>query len=447
MLVDNRTSLALQVNPQKLPTDPGERRRELARLGQLTHSSLRKVRRTLREGIKVSGTAPVTLRQDVGHTLVYYLQENRTEFPGVEIASVYIRRYPKATLAAHLVGSVGEINSKELKEPRYRGLKPGDVIGKGGVEYSYDRYLRGLPGLIKNQVDSLGVPTPGGQLSNTPPQPGDNLKLTIDPTVQAAGEAALAARGLPGGFVTMNVHNGQILGMGSYPTFDPTVFTHPMTQSQVNALFRDPVSAPLTDRASQGLYPTGSTFKLITSMAALNSGVITPSTTIYDGGVLTVGGESFQNAGGASYGALTLVPALQVSSDVFFYTLGLKMWDTGRPAAVGAHARDRAPHRARPSRTGGRAAADPAVAQPALQEGPDRPAMVCRATTSSSPPGRPTCRPTRCRWRSPTPRSATAAPWLRPTSAWRSMTRRAASCRRSTPGRGATSTSSPSTAR
>ncbi len=329
VLVENRTSLALQVNPQKLPTDPAERRRELARLGQLTHSSLRKVRKTLREGIKVSGTAPVTLRQDVGHTLVYYLQENRTQFPGVEIASVYIRRYPKGTLAAHLVGSVGEIDSKELKEPRYRGLKPGDVIGKGGVEYSYDRFLRGLPGLIKNQVDSLGVPTPGGQISNTPPQPGDNLKLTIDPTVQAAGEAALAARGLPGGFVTMNVHNGQILGMGSYPTFDPTVFTHPMTQSQVNTLFRDPVSAPLTDRASQGLYPTGSTFKLITSMAALNSGVITPSTTIYDGGTLTVGGESFQNAGGAAYGALTLVPALQVSSDVFFYTLGLKMWDTG----------------------------------------------------------------------------------------------------------------------
>ncbi|MGZ8667237.1 MAG: penicillin-binding transpeptidase domain-containing protein, partial [Solirubrobacterales bacterium] len=329
VLVGNRTSLALQVAPQKLPADPVERRRELARLAQLTDSSLRKVRRTLRKGIKVSGTAPVTLRQDVGHTLVYYLQENRAAFPGVEVASVYIRRYPKATLAAHLVGSVGEINSKELKEPRYRGLKPGDVIGKGGVEYSYDRYLRGIPGLVKNQVDSLGVPTPGGQLSNRPPEPGDNLKMTIDATVQAAGEAALAGTGLPGGFVTMNVHNGQILGMGSYPTYDPTVFTRPMTQSQVDELYRDPVSAPLTNRASQGLYPTGSTFKLITSMAALNSGVITPSTTIYDGGSLTVGGQSFQNAGGAAYGALTLVPALQVSSDVFFYVLGLKMWDTG----------------------------------------------------------------------------------------------------------------------
>ncbi|MFN8159634.1 MAG: penicillin-binding protein 2 [Solirubrobacterales bacterium] len=330
VLVGNRTSLALQVNPQKLPSDRAERRVELARLGRLTGMSLTRVRKTLHDGIKVSGTAPVTLRQDVGHATVYYLQENRGSFPGVEIQSVYIRRYPQGTLAAHLLGSVGEVDSKELKEPRYRELKPGDEIGKGGVEYTYDRYLRGVPGLTRYQVDSMGVPTSGGRLRSTPPEPGDVLKLTIDPTVQAAGEAALAARGLPGGFVTMNVDSGQILGMGSYPTYDPTTFTHPLTQSEVNALFRDPVAAPLTDRASSGLYPTGSTFKLITAMAALSGGVITPSTTIYDGGSLTVGGESFQNAGGASYGPLTLVPALQVSSDVFFYTLGLKMWDSGQ---------------------------------------------------------------------------------------------------------------------
>ncbi len=329
VIVGNRTSLALQVNPQKLAEDPVQRRQELARLGRLAQMSLHKVRTTLREGLQVSATAPVTLRQDVGHTLVYYLQENRAKFPGVEVQSVYIRRYPTGTLAAHIVGSVGEIDSTELEQARYRGLKAGDKIGKGGVEYEYDRYLRGNPGLARYQVDSLGIPTPGGQLSYAQPEPGDTLKLTIDPVVQAAGEGALAARGLPGGFVTMNVHTGQILGMGSFPTYDPTVFTQPMTQAQVDALFRDPISAPLTDRASSGLYPTGSTFKLITAMAALNSGIITPSTTIVDGGSLTVGGQSFQNAGGASYGALTLVPALQVSSDVFFYTLGLKMWDTG----------------------------------------------------------------------------------------------------------------------
>jgi penicillin-binding protein 2 len=118
--------------------------------------------------------------------------------------------------------------------------------------------------------------------------------------------------------------------MGSYPTFDPSVFTKPMTQSQVNELYRDPELGILTDRATESYYPTGSTFKLITALAALEGNVITPSTTIVDNGKLTVGTQSFQNAGGAAYGALTLVPALEVSSDVFFYNLGLKMWDTGQ---------------------------------------------------------------------------------------------------------------------
>jgi penicillin-binding protein 2 len=128
----------------------------------------------------------------------------------------------------------------------------------------------------------------------------------------------------------MDVHNGQLLGLGSFPTYDPTVFTEPMTQAQVNALYRDPVTAPLTDRATESYYPTGSTFKIVTALAALEGNVITPSTSIFDGGKLTVGTQSFQNAGGASYGPLTLVPALEVSSDVFFYELGLDMWKTNQ---------------------------------------------------------------------------------------------------------------------
>jgi penicillin-binding protein 2 len=328
-MADNRTSLALQVNLQKLPPDPARRHGELARLGALVHMSPRQVRRTMREQLKVAAGAPVTLRRDVGYDVVYYLQENQGRFPGAQVQRVFVRHYPDGTLAAHVLGSVGEVSEEELKEPRYRHLQPGDEVGQGGVEYTYDHYLRGRPGLTRIQVNALGQPTPGGQLVSKQPAPGDNLKLTIESDVQEAGEAALAARGLPGAFVTMNVDNGQILALGSYPTFDPSVFTRPMTQAQVNALYRDPVSAPLTDRATQGLYPTGSTFKLITAMAALNSGVITPQTTIVDGGSITVGEQTFQNAGGASYGAVSLVPALQVSSDVFFYTLGLEMWNTG----------------------------------------------------------------------------------------------------------------------
>jgi penicillin-binding protein 2 len=328
VLVGNRTSLALQLNTQKLPADLAARRAELARLGKLTHMSLRKVRRTIREGEEVAAGAPVTLRRDVGYELIYYLEENQRDFPGVTVQRVFVRAYPDGSLAAHVVGSVGEVSEEELKEAPYKHLEPGDEVGKGGVEYTYDRYLRGDPGLTKIQVNALGQPTPGGRLVSRPPTPGDNLKLTLDPDVQAAGESALAARGLPGGFVTMNVDDGEILGLGSFPSFDPAVFTRPMTQAQVNVLYRDPVAAPLTDRATSGLYPTGSTFKIITVLAALENGVITPASVIYDGGKLTVGGQSFQNAGGVANGPLALVQALQVSSDVFFYTLGLDMWDT-----------------------------------------------------------------------------------------------------------------------
>ncbi len=330
VLVDNRTSLALQLNTQKLPVDPAEQRVELARLGKLAGMSLRKVRRTIRESEEVAAGAPVTLRKDVGYDLVYYLEENQRDFPGVTVQRVFVRDYPNGTRAAHVVGSVGEISEEELKEATYAGLEPGDEVGKGGVEYSYDRYLRGEPGLTKIQVNALGQPTPGGQLVSEPPAPGDNLKLTIDPDVQAAGESALASRGLPGAFVTMNVNNGQLLGLGSFPTFDPTVFTEPMTQAQVNQLYRDPVLAPLTDRATESYYPTGSTFKIVTALAALEGNVITPSTSIFDNGKLTIGTDSFQNAGGVSYGPLTLVPAMEVSSDVFFYELGWDMWDTGQ---------------------------------------------------------------------------------------------------------------------
>ncbi|HWB69870.1 MAG TPA: penicillin-binding protein 2 [Solirubrobacterales bacterium] len=329
VLVGNRTSQALLVNPAKLPADPAERRAELTRLGELAHMSLHKVRRTMHEQLKVAAGAPVTLRRDVRKDLVYYLQENQDRFPGVDVQHVFVRRYPHGAMAAHVLGSVNEIDEEELNEPRYRGLQPGDEIGNSGVEDTYDRYLRGKPGTTRIQVNALGEPTPGGELVSKLPTPGDNLRLSLDPKVQAAGEEALAARGLPGAFVTMNVDNGQILGLGSFPTFDPTVFTKTLTQAQVNALYRDPVSAPLTDRAIQGLYPTGSTFKLITAMAALNTGLITPSTTVDDGGSIMIGEQKFQNAGGESFGPVDLISALRVSSDVYFYLLGWKMWDSG----------------------------------------------------------------------------------------------------------------------
>ena len=328
VLVANRTSLALQVNPRKLPEDPAQRRAELSRLAGLTHSTLRRVRKTMHKELKLAPAAPVTLRQDVGHYLVYYLQENQSRFPGVETQRVFVRDYPDGTLAAHILGSVGEIEEEQLKEPRYRDLQPGDKIGQSGIEDTYDRYLRGKPGLTRVQVDAFGEPTPNGHLVAKPPSPGDSLKLSIDEKVQAAGEAALAERGLPGGFITMDVHTGEILGLGSFPTFEPALFTRPLTQKQVEETYNNP-SAPLLDRVTNGLYPTGSTFKLITAIAALESGKLSLGEVIDDPGQLEIGGQIFKNAGEAANGAVSLVSALEVSSDVFFYTLGDRMWNTG----------------------------------------------------------------------------------------------------------------------
>jgi penicillin-binding protein 2 len=327
VLVDNRASLALQLNTQKLPEGPDEARQQLTRLGELVGMPLRKVERTIEKEEEVAAGAPVTLKQDVDYELIAYLEENQDEFPGVTIQRVFVRRYPNETLAAHLLGNVGEVSEEELKEPEYKGLEPGDEIGRGGVEASYDRFLRGEPGMQRIQVDALGQPTPGGQLVSEAPVPGENLKLTIDADVQAAGEAGLATYG-HGGFISMNIETGEILALGSNPTFDPADLIEP-TQAQVNELYRDPVLAPLVNRATEGVYPTGSIFKIIPALAALENGVITPEEPINDPGQIVIGGKLFKNAGSQPYGPVALARALQVSSDVYFYTLGARMWDSG----------------------------------------------------------------------------------------------------------------------
>ncbi len=342
-IVQNRTSLALLLNTSKLPADEAEAKAELTKLGSLAHMSLKKVRRTIAEQEEVAAGAPVTLRRDVGYDLIYYLEENKRSFPGVSVERVFVRAYPDGTEAAHVVGTVGEVSEEQLHEKRYSKLEPGEDVGQSGAEYAYDKYLRGKPGVTRVQVNAMGLPTPGGQLVQESPTPGEDLVLTLNPALQKAGEAALAERGLPGAFVSMNVHTGEILAMGSFPTYEPKILAGPMTQAQVNEIYRDPELGILTDRATESAYPTGSTYKVITALAALENGVITPSTTIVDNGYIERAGQKFENAGGAAYGALTLVPALQVSSDVFMYELGGRMWDKdylqewSRKLGIGVH--------------------------------------------------------------------------------------------------------------
>jgi len=331
VLVENRTALALQLLPPELPQSQRRLDDELSRLGKVIGMSPDEIREQIRKQTKDLPANPVTLKRDVGYDLVYYLRENQAEYPGVSVDRVYVRRYPHGSLAAHVLGYVREVSEDQLKEPRYQGLQPGDQVGQSGVESTYDSVLRGTNGMSRVQVDAQGTPT-GRVLSQVQPRPGDNLLLTIDSDVQAAGEAALRSFSTPGAFVAMNLHDGEILGIGSSPSFDPTLFTHPVIPPSTYAqLTSQTTGSPLTNRAMQGLYPTGSTFKPITAVAALESGVLTPTTTIVDTGTFTAGpgAEPQHNAGGGAYGALQLPQALQVSSDVWFYNVGAMLYQDG----------------------------------------------------------------------------------------------------------------------
>jgi penicillin-binding protein 2 len=321
VLVENRTALAVQVQPDRLASNPARRQRETRRLGEVLGMRAGAVRKKIRHDQRVLPFSPVTLKTDVSLDTVFYLQENQTRFPGVDVERVFLRKYPRHQIGAHLFGTLGEVTKKQLKDSRYAGVQLGDRVGQSGIEYEYDRYLRGRDGASRIQVDAMGRPK--GELSVRDPLPGKQLQLSIDYGVQKAGQDALASFGKPGAFVAMDPRDGEVLGLGSNPSFDPNVFAKSIPVSVYKRLQDPNNGAPLANRAIQGLYPTGSTFKLITSTAALQSGLLTPATVLFDGGSLNVGGISFRNAGGASYGALALPRALQVSSDVFFYRVGL----------------------------------------------------------------------------------------------------------------------------
>jgi penicillin-binding protein 2 len=330
VLVENRTVMALELRPSGLPADHAERRRELAKLGDVLGLSQREIRQRVRATPQYAGY-PVVLKQGLDRQLLFYLLENKESFPGVSVERTYVRKYPDGTLAAHVLGLVGQISPRQLKQPKYRTLQPGDIIGQAGVEYSYDKFLRGTAGSQRIQVDALGRPR--GTLGNRPAQAGDNLRLTLDSGLQEVGESALRAKGLPGAFVAMNVHSGAVLAMGSYPTYDPTFYTEPHTKAQYDALGNRP-GDPLVDRADQGGYPTGSAFKPITATAALEDGLITPSTIFDDTGSLDIGGLVVHNAGGAANGPIDMTTALKVSSDVYFFNLGLHASASGNGGQI-----------------------------------------------------------------------------------------------------------------
>src|SRR3954454_12250650 len=323
VLVDNRTGLAVKVTPDKLPKDLHRRNEVYRRLGRLMRMRPRRIERQVNKQLKALPFSAATVKQDVSNPVMAYILERQEKFPGVTVERVFLRQYPYHTIGAHLFGTVGEVTKEEMKDPRYRGVNLGDRVGQSGIEQQYDRFLRGRDGASKVQVDALGRLK--RELTLVQPDQGHQLRLSIDIGVQRAGQAALAGGTGKGAFVVMNVRNGEGVAMGSQPSFDPNIFSRVIKASDYKRLSDPANGAPLSDRAAKGLYPTGSTMKLITATAGLEGGVFTPDTVLFDGGSLTVGGITFQNAGGGGHGALALRQALTVSSDVFFYQLGRDM--------------------------------------------------------------------------------------------------------------------------
>lgn len=327
VLVENRTSMALQLDPIELPEGKAARGELYGRVGKVLGKDADWVRRKVHDSLKNDPPgSPITLDKDVDDDIVYYLQERQAQFPEIQVNRIFVRDYPQGLLAAHILGSVGEVTAEDLEENPEKDLAAGDTLGKTGVEQTYDDVLRGRAGETRLQVDSTGRII--SQLPSTMPEPGSSIRLAINPKLQEAGEASLQSTSLNGAFVALDVNNGQVLGLGSTPTFDPAIFTRPLTQKQVDDLYDEDLGAPLFDRAIGGQYPVGSIFKPITALAALDGGFITPSTVINDTGMVTIADQEFDNAGKVPHGPVDLRRSLEVSSDVYYYLLGADMNET-----------------------------------------------------------------------------------------------------------------------
>ncbi len=300
---------------------------------------------------RYSRYAPVPVAQDVTEELKIYIEEHADLFPSVTVQRVALRRYTYGTRAAHLLGYVGEINDTELED---RKDKPktyiqGNQIGKSGVERIYEDDLRGTPGQIVYEVDAQGRPVRVLEDRSRPPIPGDDVWLTIDINTQALAEDLLsqaldAARSRTprgsnvqnaatgGSVVVLDPSDGSVRAMASNPTYDPADFINGISSSRY-AFLKDPANhQPLTNRAIQGQYAPGSTFKLITAYAALVNGLRTPTAPFVDTGSYTIpncSGEkcTFGNAGGTRYGTVDMPRAITVSSDSYFYSIGADFWN------------------------------------------------------------------------------------------------------------------------
>lgn len=262
---------------------------------------------------------PVRIKDDVSREEVAALEALRFDHPGIVIEVEPRRSYPHGTLASHVLGYVGQINAAELKTRGNLGYRSGDHIGKSGIERQLDAELKGRDGFQQMEVDSLGHGI--RVLSSIAPEPGSSVTLTIDLALQQAAEEALA--GLSGAIVAVDPRDGAVLAAASAPPLDPNRFSHGLSQEEWEELNSD-TRRPLQNRVTQAQYPPGSVFKIVTAVAALETGVVTPATSFSCSGALRYGNRDFRCWKRGGHGSVDLHRALVESCDVYFYQLGLK---------------------------------------------------------------------------------------------------------------------------
>jgi penicillin-binding protein 2 len=270
---------------------------------------------------------PILVKQNASEADRSWIAAHELEHPEISIEEQPQRIYKYGKLASHLLGYIGQVNPKQLELPAFRdaGYKSGDIIGQGGIEAVYDRVLRGKDGMRRVIVDSRGIPK--AELERIDPIKGQDLIITLDLDIQKIAEQQFYSKNETGACVALNPQNGEILAMVSVPSFDPNVFARNVVSTEnrkeVSAIVNDP-SHPMYNKAIQGTYPTGSTWKIMMATAALEEGVITlKNSRIVCGGGIQVGNR-FVHCG-KNHGQPDIHAAIVHSCDGYFYRLGLKM--------------------------------------------------------------------------------------------------------------------------
>jgi penicillin-binding protein 2 len=347
-LVRNRTALVISVDRAGLPSGAAARDAELRRLAGVVGMSPDEVRQRI---TPCSGTVkppcwngapyqPVPIRDDAGPDVALAITEHREDFPGISAELAGVREYPQTTLAAHSLGYLSPITEAELKDPRYRDYRSTDLIGRSGLEQTYDAALRGRPGTREVTVDHLGTVT-GVVDNNTPPTPGNSLVLSLDAGVQRVAETALANamtaartrvdrdgvryRAPTGAAVVLEAKTGRVIALASAPSFDPSVFVGGISTADYQALQDPAAGVPLLSRATQGQFAPGSTFKIVSTSAAVTDGASLRASYSCPPS-FDVGGQSFKNFEGEALGTLSLHQALVKSCDTIFYQFGYNEW-------------------------------------------------------------------------------------------------------------------------